>query len=207
MMLFSAAKSVAKRPSRVHLIASLLLSVGAVASPALAAPIDKVLDTKKELSIFAEALRQSGLWERTATEASVTMFVPSDRAMRNEGSAFLLEKVLITNSNHQRLTDVMSHHVVFGSNLAPDDITGSLELKTGPNSCLSVFKAGSGTRVGPEAVVTDHIVADNGVIYVIDRLLWEPWDATSTCTEPSGLVATSGESPASGAIATVSSVD
>ena len=95
--------------------------------------------------------------------------------MRDEGSAYFLERVVQTKQNQQRFVALMSHHVGFAPVLLPDRIGSGMDIRTSAGGCLSVFKVGTGIRVGPEAVVTDVKHVDSGVIYIIDRLLWQPW--------------------------------
>jgi uncharacterized surface protein with fasciclin (FAS1) repeats len=154
-----------------------------LAEPASAERVDKVLASQNEFSIFTNALRKSGLWEQIQTRDAVTIFAISDKAMSDEGSTFLLDKVLLTNSNQERLFDLMSYHVLFGTTLNPEGIDGEVKLDTAEDSCLVVWRMGTAVRVGPEAVVTSHMAADNGVVYVIDRLLWQPWDDQRSCAE------------------------
>ena len=47
-----------------------------------------------------------------------------------------------------------------------------MELPTQAKVPLRVDRVGKGVVVGGWAVVTDRKVADNGVVYVVDRLLW-----------------------------------
>jgi uncharacterized surface protein with fasciclin (FAS1) repeats len=151
--------------------------------PASAQPMDKLLAAHSEFSIFTNALRKSGLWEQIQTRDGMTIFAISDEAMSDEGSTFLLDKVLITKSNQERLFNLMSFHVLFGTTLDPESIDGEVKLDTAEDSCLSVWRMGTAVRVGPEAVVTSYMSADNGVVFVIDRLLWQPWDDHRSCAE------------------------
>jgi uncharacterized surface protein with fasciclin (FAS1) repeats len=174
------ASAVAKRR---HLIGVLVgVSLGLLPRTSVALPIKEAIDTG-EFKIFSTALKKAGLWDRIASEDGVTLFVVSDKAMRDEGSAFLLERVLVTRYNQQRLLKLMSYHVYFGTSLFPDKIRREVKLNPGTGSCLSVDRSGTGIRVGPEAVVTDVKVVDGGILYVIDRLLWRPWQDEESCRE------------------------
>ena len=141
---------------------------------ALALPIGEFLESG-EFRLFSTALKKAGLWDRITSEEGITLFVISDKAMRDEGSAFLLEKVLLTRHNQQRLRNLMLYHVYFGTPLRSDNIQREVRLGAETGPCLSVSKSGRGIRVGPEAVVTDVKQVNSGIIYVIDRLLWQPW--------------------------------
>lgn len=146
----------------------------------LADPVGDVLNSG-EFRIFSTALKKAGLWERIASGPEVTLFVVSDRSMRDEGSAFLLETVLVTKQNQQRLLSLMSHHISFGNRLLPNTIKGGVDIDTGAPGCLHVYTLGSAIRVGPEAVVTDVSHHGDAVVYVIDRLLWQPWEQEEGC--------------------------
>jgi uncharacterized surface protein with fasciclin (FAS1) repeats len=161
-----------------------LIAAGIALLPqaATAAPINNLLESG-EFEIFSAALKQAGLWDRITSEEGVTLFLVSDEAMRNEGSAFLLGEVLTTRSNRQRLVDLMSYHVSFSGALLPEGIRGDAMLTTNAGACLPVFRLGTGLRVGPEAVVVDVKHVDGGMVYVIDRLLWQPWQEAETCSE------------------------
>jgi uncharacterized surface protein with fasciclin (FAS1) repeats len=167
---------------RRHLSGVLVgVSLGLLPRTSVALPINEVMDSG-EFKIFSTALKKAGLWDRAAKDG-VTLFAVSDKAMRDEGSVFLLEKVLVTRYNQQRLLKLMSYHVYFGAPLFPNDIQREVKLDPEVGSCLSVYRSGTGIRVGPEAVVTDVKVVDGGIIYVIDRLLWQPWQDEDNCRE------------------------
>lgn len=91
--------------------------------------------------------------------------------MINEGSAFLLGRVLLTKSNIERLADLVLHHIVPARRLTLDQLEGC-DLPTLAHVSLRVDRLGKALVVGGWAVVTDRKVADNGIIYIIDRLLW-----------------------------------
>jgi uncharacterized surface protein with fasciclin (FAS1) repeats len=168
---------------QVCLGAAIAVSLLILPHTSRADPIPRVLDSG-EFEIFLSALKKSGLVDRINSEDRVTLFIVPDKAMRDEGSAFLLEKVLVTKQNQQRLQALMSHHVGFGPVLLPDGIGSGTDIRTSAGGCLSVFKLGTGIRVGPEAVVTDVKHVDSGVIYIIDRLLWQPWnEQDNSCGE------------------------
>ena len=174
------ASAVAKRR---HLFRVLIgVSLGLLPRTSVALPIKEAIDTG-EFKIFSTALQKAGLWDRITSEDGVTLFFVSDKTMRDEGSAFLLEKVLITRYNQQLLLKLMSYHVYFGAPLFPDNIQREMKLDPGMGSCLSVDRSGTGIRVGPEAVVTGSKSVDGGVIYVIDKLLWQPWQDEDNCRE------------------------
>ena len=88
----------------------------------------------------------------------------------------------MTRYSQQSLLNLMSYHVSFAAPLLPIKYHAkSSSAEAG--ACLPVWKSGGGIRVGPEAVVTDVKRVDNGIVYVIDRLLWQPWQDEGSCRE------------------------
>jgi len=66
-------------------------------------------------------------------------------------------------------------------------LSNDVQLQTLANVSLDVTRVGTGIIIGRHAVVTGRIVADNGIAYVIDRLLWpreSKWDSGSS--DPGG---------------------
>lgn len=155
-------------------------SLALLPQAAMATSINELLDSD-EFEIFSAALKQADLWDRITSEDGITLFLISDEAMRDEGSAFLLGEVLTTPSNQQRLVDLMSYHVSFSGPLSPGEIAAEVMIRMSADACLPVFRLGTGLRVGPEAVVVDVETVDSGIVYVIDRLLWQPRQDESGC--------------------------
>jgi len=180
MAILKAMISLMSSPPRDKVLACLLLPFVVLPQPAAALSINKVLQSE-EFSIFTNALKKSGLWDRIAMEGAVTLFVVSDQAMKNEGSDFLLEKVMFTKPNEERLQNLMAYHLLIGSNILPEDVGNEIRLNTSVGSCLLVYRNASGMHVGPEAVVTGSVAVENGMVYMIDRLLWQPWENDGPC--------------------------
>jgi uncharacterized surface protein with fasciclin (FAS1) repeats len=165
-------------------LSSVLVAASVTLLPhtAMALPIEEVLNTG-EFSIFLAALKKSGVWDRMTSADSVNLFLISDTALRNEGSAFLLGTVYMTKGAQRSLFNLMSYHVSFAAPLLPDQMPREVKLGMSAGACLPVWKTGGGIRVGPEAVVTGVTRVDNGIIYLIDRLLWQPWQDEERCDD------------------------
>lgn len=156
----------------------------AAAPPAGAKSLTALLESREDLSVFTNALKQSPLWEQVDSAETLTIFAPSNAGMREEGSSFLLEEVLVTKANKSRLLDRLALHLAPGVNLSSADIQLQAEINTLADFCVPMKKVGERIRIGPEAVVTEHIAAEDGSLYVINRLLWRPWDGGSHCDSP-----------------------
>lgn len=137
---------------------------------AMSGDLSQVIASEERVSLFAGAVDRTGLNEVLKEPGRFTLFVPSDKALADEGSAFLLRGVLLTEPNAQRLADLVRHHVARAGE--GTDLAGDIELQTLAEVPLDVVHVGNGYIVAGRAAIIDRIEADNGVIYVVDRLLW-----------------------------------
>jgi uncharacterized surface protein with fasciclin (FAS1) repeats len=145
-----------------------------VAGQAKSEDLGQAISMDERTTLFASAVVKAGLSEVLKEPGPFIVFIPSDKAMINEGSAFLLNGVLLTEPNAGRLADLVRHHVV-RANRRTLELAGDIELRTLANVPLDVARVGTGIIVARRAAVTDRLVADNGIAYIVDRLLW-PWD-------------------------------
>lgn len=149
-----------------------------LAGQAISEDLSQTISLDERTTFFANAVVKAGLNDMLKEPGPFIVFVPSDKAMINEGSAFLLNDVLLTERNAERLADLVRHHVVRASNKTKE-LADDIELQTLANVPLHVARVGKGLIVARYTTVTDRIVADNGVVYVVDRLLWprdSRWD-------------------------------
>lgn len=147
-----------------------LITIG-MGGQALSADLEQALSTDKRVSLFANAAAKAGLGAVLKRPGHFVLFIPSDRALAREGSDFLLSGVLLTEPNADRLADMVRHHVARVDEQTTE-LVQDAELQTLANAPLDVKHVGKGLMVEGYAAVTDRIVADNGVVYIVDRLLW-----------------------------------
>ena len=144
--------------------------------------ITESLDNDQDATIFAAGLKRSGLWKTLTDANNAVLFVPRDTDLEKNGSAFLLEQVLIKPENHERLIELIALHVF-------PDITGSdVNLKNHNRlsntfgGCISINSDDTDAiTVGHHANVVDHKIVSNGMIYFIDNLLWQPNENNQPC--------------------------
>ena len=141
--------------------------------------ISAFMEDDKRLTVFTNALKSSSVWEHLNNSNS-TLFVTSDKALRAEGSSFLLDVVLKKKENEERLNRLMAHHLV-PSKLSIAELSKIGMHASMGEDCISITIAGGSIRVGPEAFVTESVSAKNGSIYFIDRLLWQPYLESHHC--------------------------
>lgn len=144
------------------LIAS-VLSFGLV----LSAQAKDIVDTAVAAGSFktlATALTAAGLVDTLKGQGPFTVFAPTDDAFAKIPKADL-DALL---KDKAKLTAVLTYHVVAGKVMAADVKAG--QVKTIQGSELTVTTAG-GVKVNNANVVKTDIVADNGVIHVIDTVV------------------------------------
>lgn len=144
------------------LIAS-LIAFGALS----AAHAKDIVDTAVAAGNFktlATALQAAGLVDTLKGKGPFTVFAPTDEAFAKVPKADL-DALL---ADKAKLTAVLTYHVVPGKVMAADVKAG--KVKTVQGSELTVSTMG-GVKVDAANVVTTDIVADNGVIHVIDSVV------------------------------------
>ncbi len=144
------------------LIAS-VLALGLVVS----AQAKDIVDTAVAAGSFktlATALGAAGLVDTLKGKGPFTVFAPTDEAFAKIPKADL-DALL---QDKAKLTAVLTYHVVAGKVMAADVKAG--KVKTVQGSELTVSTTG-GVMVDSAKVIKTDIVADNGVIHVIDRVI------------------------------------
>jgi uncharacterized surface protein with fasciclin (FAS1) repeats len=113
---------------------------------------------------LATALTAAGLIDTLKGKGPFTVFAPTDAAFAKIPKADL-DALL---KDKAKLTAVLTYHVVAGKVMAADVKAG--KVKTVQGSALTISTAG-GVMVDKAKVITTDIVADNGVIHVIDSVI------------------------------------
>ena len=146
--------------NKAVLIAALSLAATAVQ----AADIVDTAVAAGDFKTLAVALQKAGLVDTLKGKGPFTVFAPTDAAFakvpKDQLDALLADKA--------RLSAVLTYHVVPGKVMAKDVQAG--KVKTVQGSELTVSTAG-GVKVDNANVVKTDIVADNGVIHVIDSVV------------------------------------
>ncbi|MFM1907003.1 MAG: hypothetical protein RLZZ591_680 [Pseudomonadota bacterium] len=113
---------------------------------------------------LATALTAAGLVDTLKGKGPFTVFAPTDAAFAKIPKADL-DALL---KDKAKLTAVLTYHVVAGKVMAADVKAG--KVKTVQGSELTVSTTGGVMVDGAKVSATD-IVADNGVIHVIDSVI------------------------------------
>ena len=113
---------------------------------------------------LATALQAAGLVETLKGKGPFTVFAPTDAAFAKIPKA-QLDALL---ADKAKLTSVLTYHVVPGTVMSKDVKAGM--VKTVQGSSLTVTTQG-GVKVDGASVTGVDIIADNGVIHVIDTVV------------------------------------
>ena len=144
-----------------------LIAVALSFGATLAVQAKDIVDTAVAAGSFttlATALQAAGLVDTLKGKGPFTVFAPTDEAFakvpKDQLDALLKDKA--------KLTAVLTYHVVPGKVVASDVKAG--KVKTVQGSELTVTTAG-GVKVDNANVTKTDIMADNGVIHVIDSVV------------------------------------
>jgi len=143
------------------------IALATLAFAAAGAQAKDIVDTAVGAGNFktlAAALEKAGLVDTLKGKGPFTVFAPTDAAFAKVPKA-QLDALL---ADKARLTEVLTYHVVPGKVMAKDVKSG--KVKTVHGGDLTVA-AGNGVTVDGANVVKTDIVADNGVIHVIDSVV------------------------------------
>lgn len=113
------------------------------------------------------AVKAAGLVETLQGPGPFTVFAPTDEAFAKLPAGTV--ENLLKPENKEQLVAVLKYHVVPGKVLASDVKTS--EAKTAQGQSVKLKVSDTGVTVDDAKVIKVDLVADNGVIHVIDRVI------------------------------------
>ena len=144
-----------------------ILALSVLSIAALSAQAKDIVDTavgEGNFKTLAAALTAAGLVDTLKGPGPFTVFAPTDEAFAKIPKAQLYALL----ADKAKLTSVLTYHVVPGKVMAKDVKAG--KVKTVQGSELTVGTTGGVMVDGAKVTATD-IVADNGVMHVIDSVM------------------------------------
>ena len=143
------------------------IAISTLALTAATVQAKDIVDTAVAAGDFktlAVALERAGLIDTLKGKGPFTVFAPTDAAFakvpKKDLDALLADK--------SKLASVLTYHVVPGTVMARDVKAGKVKTVQGSDLTLSTS---DGVKVDSANVVKTDIVADNGVIHVIDSVV------------------------------------
>jgi len=138
------------------------------AAPALGTVVDVASGTEG-FSTLVSALTAGELVDTLNGAGPFTVFAPTDDAFAALPAGVL--DALLLPENKGTLVQILTYHVVPGTVLAADIADGEVATVEGQNVTLSTT---DGVTVNGAKVIQADVMADNGVIHVIDAVILPP---------------------------------
>ena len=113
------------------------------------------------------AVKAAGLVETLQGKGPFTVFAPTDAAFAKLPAGTV--ESLLKPENRDKLVAILTYHVVPGKVLAADVKTS--ESKTVQGQSVKLVVSDTGVTVDGAKVVKTDVMADNGVIHVIDTVI------------------------------------
>lgn len=136
--------------------------------------IDKQLAANPALSLFQYALKKTNLTSFTQGQGPFTIFAPTNDAFNEIG---ISNEAGINAADSNKLVQILTYHIQVGARTF-------VEIPFGPNAPMSTqsgflqyatrFQGGSAFINGAK-ITKENIVASNGIIHIIDRILQPPF--------------------------------
>ncbi|WP_350333611.1 fasciclin domain-containing protein [Coralliovum pocilloporae] len=157
---------------RIFAIATTLSAALLTATAAQAKNIVETAAGAGQFETLLAAAKAAGLAGALADGENLTVFAPTDDAFAAlpEGTV----ENLLKPENKAQLAAVLSYHVLprkLMSNQLPGGTIHVKTIKADGDRLLSVDKSSNGVTVDGANVISADIVADNGVIHVIDKVM------------------------------------
>lgn len=149
---------------------SLLASTTAFAGSS-PVPTKDIVDTAVAAGSFktlTTALNAAGLVETLKGKGPFTVFAPTDEAFAKLPAGTV--ESLLKPENKQKLTSILTYHVVAG-NVKAADVVKLSSAKTLNGQSVSIKTLGGKVFINGATVVKADIATTNGTIHVIDTVL------------------------------------
>lgn len=130
--------------------------------------IASLADENENLSTFARIVQQTERTKLLSSEGPYTVFAPTNAAFEALPEGTMND--LMKPENKQKLTDILSYHVVKGSVLLADVEDGQT-ITTMQGKSLTVTKKGEDTIINDALVIEADVDASNGIVHIIDHFL------------------------------------
>ena len=132
-----------------------------------AADVVTLARSNPDLSVLAEAIDAAGLAPTLQGAGPFTVFAPTNQAFTNVLAELKLTKEQLF-ADKPLSTAVLTYHVVSGKVMAKDVKAGKVKTVQGGELTLATT---GGVTVNGAKVISADVVADNGVIHVIDTVV------------------------------------
>lgn len=115
------------------------------------------------------AVKAAGLVDTLKGPGPFTVFAPTDEAFAALPAGTV--DSLLKPENKAKLVAILTYHVVPGKVMAADLTGKKLDPKTVEGQTVAIDATGAAVKVNQATVIKADVVADNGVIHVINAVL------------------------------------
>ena len=157
-----------KRLRNLAAAAAIAVSGFAMSAQAFAADVVDTAVAAGNFKTLVAAVQAAGLVDTLKGAGPFTVFAPTDEAFAKLPAGTVDD--LLKPENKDKLVAILTYHVVPGKVMAADVAGKETKAKTVQGSEVTIVAAEAVTVDGAK-VVTADIVADNGVIHVIDAVI------------------------------------
>ena len=119
---------------------------------------------------LVSALTQANLVSTLQGEGPFTVFAPTDQAFTDAGIDL---STFDTDEENATLVDILTYHVVSG-NVLSTDLADGMQASAINGDRVTFTVNSDGVKVNDATVSSADVVASNGVIHVIDKVLMPP---------------------------------
>lgn len=147
-------------------------SMAPTATPSAAPELKDIVDTAVAAGSFntlASLLTEAGLVETLKGAGPFTVFAPTDAAFAKIPAADLNA----LKADKEKLKKVLLYHVL-ASKVPAADAPANADVATVATQTVKIVKENGAVKVNNATVTTADVMAQNGVIHVIDTVLMPP---------------------------------
>lgn len=144
-----------------------MLAAACATTPAPVTIADTAARTP-ELSTLNRLINEAGLADTLRGPGPYTVFAPSDAAFNAVPAKTLAQ----LSTDKALLKSVLSYHVVLGTITSAETRNGNVRSVQGGS--LSVYRSGIFVTVEDAVVQQPDVIASNGVVHIIDKVLMPP---------------------------------
>jgi len=122
-----------------------------------------------QFTILIKAAKAAGLAGVLSTKRNLTVFAPTDAAFAQLGKGTL--NTLLKPRNREKLRNILLYHVLGLRVTAGHIPAGRTHVRTLSGKAVAVRKNAHGVRVNRSRVIKADVIASNGVVHAINRVL------------------------------------
>jgi uncharacterized surface protein with fasciclin (FAS1) repeats len=148
-------------------LSALLLACAGIVSTVSAKNLVEVAAGSPDHTTLVAAVKAAGLAETLSAPGAFTVFAPTNAAFAKLPAGTV--EMLLLPENKAKLVAILTYHVVPAKVMAADVKSGEAPTVNGKKITLKAD--GMGVMVNNAKVTAADLVADNGVIHVIDTVI------------------------------------